>query len=93
MGEKWRRTREDGGTAPVGHQGSDSVLCLTSESAPTAGAAAARSQSQLTPGSLMPQSPHFGADAFFLMCRYRSFPPGVLITRTLFDRVLYLRTV
>ena len=39
----------------------------------------------------MPQSPHLGGLPFFLMCRYRSFPPGVLITRTLFDRVLYLK--
>ena len=42
----------------------------------------------LTPGSLIPQSPHFGAVPAFLMCRYRSFPPGVLMTRTLFDFVL-----
>ena len=43
-----------------------------------------------TPGSLMPQSPHFGAVPFFLMWRYRRWPPGVRITRTLFERVLYL---
>ena len=44
----------------------------------------------LTPGSFNPQSPHFGALPFFLMWRYRSLPPGVLMTRTLFDLVLYL---
>ena len=44
----------------------------------------------LTPGSLMPQSPHLGAVPFFLMWRYRSSPPGVLTIRTLLDRVLYL---
>lgn len=44
----------------------------------------------LTPGSLTPQSPHFGAVPRFLMCSNRSFPPGVLITRTLFEVVLYL---
>lgn len=44
----------------------------------------------LTPGSLMPQSPHLGAVPCFLMWRYRSSPPGVLTTRTLLDRVLYL---
>lgn len=38
----------------------------------------------------MPQSPHLGAVPFFLMWRYRRLPPGVLITRTLLDRVLYL---
>lgn len=38
----------------------------------------------------MPQSPHLGAVPFFLMWRYRSLPPGVLITRTLLDLVLYL---
>lgn len=42
----------------------------------------------LTPGSLTPQSPHFGAVPRFLMCRSRSLPPGVLITRTLFEVVL-----
>lgn len=45
---------------------------------------------QRTPGSLTPQSPHFGAEPRFLMCRYRSLPPGVLIMRTLLERVLYL---
>jgi hypothetical protein len=44
----------------------------------------------LTPGSLMPQSPHFGAVPRFLMCSSRSLPPGVLITRVLLERVLYL---
>lgn len=38
----------------------------------------------------MPQSPHLGAVPFFLMCRYLSSPPGVLITRTLLETVLYL---
>jgi hypothetical protein len=41
-----------------------------------------------TPGSLIPQSPHFGGDPRFLMCRYRRAPPGVLVMRTLFERVL-----
>lgn len=41
-----------------------------------------------TPGSLMPQSPHFGPLPGFLMCKYRSFPPGVLITRVRLDLVL-----
>lgn len=41
-----------------------------------------------TPANLEPQSPHFGAVPLFLMCRYRSSPPGVLTTRTLFDLVL-----
>ena len=45
---------------------------------------------QRTPGSLVPQSPHFGALPCFLMCRYRSLPPGVLMMRVLFDLVLYL---
>ena len=45
---------------------------------------------KLTPGSFIPQSPHFGAVPFFLMCCRRSFPPGVLMMRTLFERVLYL---
>lgn len=44
----------------------------------------------LTPGSLVPQSPHFGGLPFFLVCWYWSFPPGVLTIRTLFERVLYL---
>lgn len=44
----------------------------------------------LTPGSLIPQSPHFGGLPFFLMCWYRNFPPGVLTTRTLLERVGYL---
>ena len=43
-----------------------------------------------TPGSLMPQSPHLGGLPRFLMCWYWSFPPGVLMTRTLLERVLYL---
>ena len=43
-----------------------------------------------TPGSLMPQSPHFGGLPRFLRCWYWSFPPGVLMTRTLLERVLYL---
>lgn len=38
----------------------------------------------------MPQSPHFGAVPLFFVCRYLSSPPGVLMIRTLFDRVLYL---
>jgi hypothetical protein len=41
-----------------------------------------------TPGSLMPQSPHLGPLPGFLMCRYLSFPPGVLMTRVRFERVL-----
>ena len=41
-----------------------------------------------TPGSLMPQSPHLGAVPRFLMWRYRSLPPGVLVMRTLLERVL-----
>lgn len=45
---------------------------------------------KLTPGSLVLQSPHFGAVPRFLMCRYRSFPPGVLMTRTKLLDVLYL---
>ena len=44
----------------------------------------------LTPGSLVPQSPHFGGLPFFLVCWYWSFPPGVLTIRTLLERVLYL---
>ena len=44
----------------------------------------------LTPGSLIPQSPHLGGLPRFLMCWYWSFPPGVLTTRTLLERVLYL---
>ena len=43
-----------------------------------------------TPGSLEPQSPHFGGEPRFGRCWYWSFPPGVLTTRTLFERVLYL---
>jgi len=43
-----------------------------------------------TPGSLIPQSPHLGGLPRFLMCWYWSFPPGVLTTRTLLERVLYL---
>jgi hypothetical protein len=43
-----------------------------------------------TPGSFVPQSPHFGAVPRFLMCRSRNLPPGVLITRVLLERVLYL---
>ena len=42
-----------------------------------------------TPANLVPQSPHLGAVPFFLMCRYRSSPPGVLMMRTLLDLVLY----
>lgn len=38
----------------------------------------------------MPQSPHFGGLPRFFRCWYRNFPPGVLITRTLLERVLYL---
>lgn len=45
---------------------------------------------RLTPGSFEPQSPHFGAVPFFLTCRYRNSPPGVLMIRTLLERVLYL---
>jgi hypothetical protein len=48
------------------------------------------SRVELTPGSLIPQSPHLGAVPFFLMCRYRRLPPGVLMMRTLLDLVLYL---
>ncbi len=47
-------------------------------------------KAELTPGSLIPQSPHFGGLPFFLTCWYRSFPPGVLTTRTLLERVGYL---
>jgi len=47
----------------------------------------------LTPGSLMPQSPHLTGLPFFLMWRYRSLPPGVFTTRTLLERVLYLQTI
>lgn len=47
-------------------------------------------ESRRTPGSLMPQSPHLGGLPRFFRCWYRSFPPGVLITRTLLERVLYL---
>lgn len=36
----------------------------------------------------MPQSPHRGPLPGFLMCKYRSFPPGVLMTRVRFERVL-----
>jgi hypothetical protein len=46
---------------------------------------------QLTPGSLMPQSPHFGAVPAFLMCKRRRDPPGVFTVRTLLDVVLYLQ--
>lgn len=42
-----------------------------------------------TPASLDPQSPHLGAVPFFLMCKYRSSPPGVLMMRTLLLLVLY----
>jgi len=42
-----------------------------------------------TPASFMPQSPHFGAVPLFLICRYLCSPPGVLITRTLLETVLY----
>lgn len=42
----------------------------------------------LTPGNFIPQSPHFGAEAFFLMWRYLNSPPGVLMIRTLLDLVL-----
>lgn len=38
----------------------------------------------------MPQSPHFGAVPRFLMCRRRSLPPGVLITRVRFEDVFQL---
>ena len=41
-----------------------------------------------TPGSVMPQSPHRGPLPGFLMCKYRNFPPGVLMTRVRFERVL-----
>ena len=44
----------------------------------------------LTPGSLVPQSPHFGGLPLFFVCWYWSFPPGVLTMRTLLERVLYL---
>jgi hypothetical protein len=46
-----------------------------------------------TPGSLMPQSPHLGPLPGFLICRYLSFPPGVLITRVRFERVLSRKNV
>lgn len=49
-----------------------------------------RVSAALTPGSLTPQSPHFGAVPFFLMWRTRSSPPGVLIRRVRLDDVLYL---
>ena len=42
-----------------------------------------------TPGNLVPQSPHLGAVPRFLMCRYLSSPPGVLLMRTLLETVLY----
>ena len=44
----------------------------------------------LTPGSLVPQSPHFGGLPLFFVCWYWSFPPGVFTMRTLLERVLYL---
>ena len=47
----------------------------------------------LTPGSLMPQSPHFGGVPRFLRCWYRSLPPGVLTMRFLFERVGYLKKI
>ena len=49
-----------------------------------------RQGSKRTPDNFEPQSPHLGTVPFFLMWRYRSWPPGVLTTRTLFERVLYL---
>lgn len=45
-------------------------------------------QRQLTPGSLLPQSPHLGAVPRLRMCRVRSSPPGVRTTRVLLDVVL-----
>ena len=41
-----------------------------------------------TPGRVMPQSPHRGPLPGFLMCKYLNFPPGVLMTRVRFERVL-----
>jgi hypothetical protein len=34
-------------------------------------------------------TPHLGAEPFFLMCRYRSLPPGVRMMRTFWLEVLY----
>lgn len=42
-----------------------------------------------TPANLLPQSPHFGLVPFFFMCKYLCSPPGVLMTRTLLETVLY----
>ena len=47
-----------------------------------------RARGALTPGNLVPQSPHLGAVPRFLMCRYLSSPPGVLLMRTLLETVL-----
>ena len=44
------------------------------------------------PGSLVPQSPHIGPFALFLMYLATSLPPGVLMGRIWFDLVLYAAT-
>ena len=78
----WRlwRIRGVGGLGPVGRKILLSIL--------SSGFQCVCVEEEHTPGSLMPQSPHLGAVPRFLMWRYRSLPPGVLVMRTLLERVL-----
>jgi len=52
----------------------------------------AESGEELTPGRVIPQSPHRGPFPGFLMCKYLNLPPGVLMMRVRFEEVLSIET-